>query len=279
MPSACEVVSRNTFGCVLRGRDFDGLSVQEVSMPPGLRVPSHAHEGAQIYFVLEGGYAETVADARHVFTPGQTWFRPARETHANAVLGSDAALTLIVTVSEHRLLSAVRRHPAAGALHSAVLSDLRTEMIREIETGDDASAAALEGWALLLLSRVERMLLRGDSDVPQWYCCAVEYIRDHFREDISLGDVASHAAVHPATLAVAFRRFRASSVGGFIRELRLQYARDELLSTKRPLKEIALDAGFYDQAHLGRWFTKRFGISPARLRPGFRGDGEARVKP
>src|SRR5512140_1791643 len=108
MSAAAKVVPRNTFGCVLRGRDFDGLSVQEVAMHPGLTVSPHAHEGAQIYFVLEGQYIETVRNARHLFAPGQSWFRPAREPHENAVVGHGPALTLIVTVDQRRLLSAAR---------------------------------------------------------------------------------------------------------------------------------------------------------------------------
>ena len=266
MSAAAEVVSKNTYGSVLRSHRFDGLTVEEVVMPPALAVPVHAHDGAQIYFVLEGRYAEGVRGARHLFAPGHAWFRSPREPHENAVVGSVPALTLIVTIAEHRLNSAARA--SAAPLPSAALEDLRAAIVREMASGDECARTALEGWSLLLLSRAERLLVADDVEIPEWYADAVEFVRGHFRECISLERVAAHAGVHPATLATAFRRFGATSVGDCIRELRLEYAHDELLRTRRPLKEIALDAGFYDQAHFGRWFRRRFGVSPGEVRRG-----------
>jgi transcriptional regulator GlxA family with amidase domain len=43
---------------------------------------------------------------------------------------------------------------------------------------------------------------------------------------------------------------------------RLHFTR-ELLALGRPLVEIALEAGFADQAHFSRMFQATFGIAPA----------------
>lgn len=265
MQSPADVVSRNTFGQVSRAYAFDGVTVEEVTMRPGLRVPTHTHEHAQIYFILEGHYAETIGDAQHVLGPGQTWFRPALEPHANAVVGDGAALTLIITVDDRRLQSISKTLPPACRLQAGMIDDLRGEIVREITAGDDGSITALEGWTLLLLSRTERMLIHG-SHVPAWYAAALDFIRTRYREDISLETVSKHVGRHPATISAAFRRFRATSVGAFIRETRLQFARDELLRSRRPIRQIAMDAGFYDHAHFCRWFRRRFGISPIAVR-------------
>jgi len=87
-------------------------------MPQHLVVPEHAHDGAQIYFVLEGEYAETVQGRSYVLSPGEAWFRPPRERHANAVIGEDAALTLIVTVEGERFDSVCHRAGMPRQLHS-----------------------------------------------------------------------------------------------------------------------------------------------------------------
>ena len=55
-------------------------------------------------------------------------------------------------------------------------------------------------------------------------------------------------------------------MGERIRELRLRHARAALEATGIPLKQIAADAGFFDQAHFGRSFRRRFGVTPARFR-------------
>jgi len=266
MPSSGPVVTAHTFGSILRGRDLQGLSVEEVLMPPGLLVPEHGHEGAQIYFLLEGFYSETSNGRRHRLAPGAAWFRPPRALHCNEVLGREPALALILTVDEDRLCSLERRAPHSRALRSILLDEVRREMLRELRRGDEAAVTALEGWSLLLLSRTERELSGGSQRTPDWLSTALRYIESSFEEPLSLTAVASHVGVHPATLAAAFRRHLKTSVGEHVRELRLCHAREALLTSRKPIKQIAIETGFFDQAHLGRWFVRRFGVTPAACR-------------
>jgi AraC-like DNA-binding protein len=46
---------------------------------------------------------------------------------------------------------------------------------------------------------------------------------------------------------------------------RLDFARQQI-ARRRPLGEVALDAGFADQAHFSRMFKAAFGLTPARYR-------------
>ncbi|MGZ4778335.1 MAG: AraC family transcriptional regulator [Thermoanaerobaculia bacterium] len=260
------IESTHTFGSVLRGLNFDGLSVEEVLMPEGLVVPEHLHDGAQIYFVLEGTYVETLGGRPNLLRPGAAWFRPPRERHENAVVGDEAAMTLIVTFDGSRFASVERRCSAARRLQSLLLDDVRREIVREMHRADPLTVMALEGWALLLLSHTARLIGADENATPEWLGDAVQYIERAYAGHLSLASVAAHVGVHPATLAAAFRRFHGTSVGQFIRDLRLRRARTALVESRRPIKEIAVDAGFYDQAHFGRLFKQKFGVSPAALR-------------
>lgn len=263
-------MSAHSSGAVLRGVEFDGVSVEEVLMPEGLVVPEHLHDGAQIYFVLEGTYFESLGGNPHELGPGAGWFRPPRARHENAVGGDGAALTLIVTFDERRFASVERHCTDARPLPAMLLDDVRSEIVCEIERGDEATSLALEGWSLLLLSRAARLGSGGDDRAPLWLGDAVRFIESAYRDHLSLASVAAHVGTHPATLAAAFRRFRRTSVGQCIRDLRLRHARAALAGSTLPIKEIALDAGFYDQAHFGRLFKRRFGMSPALFRAQFR---------
>ena len=256
----------HTFGSVLRGQHWDGLSVEEVLMPVHLEVGEHRHDGAQIYFVLEGNYTERLHGHTNPLGPGAAWFRRPHEIHANRVEGDEPVLTLIVTVEGDRLSCLERRALHSSYLHSAMLNEVRGELVREIRSGESDALLALEGWTLLLLSRAQRALYTGEDRPPDWLESAVEFIEHSYLEPLSLETVAEHAGVHPATLAAGFRRFHRRSVGCWIRDLRLRYAHDALMKSKRPIKEIALEAGFYDQAHFGRHFKRCYGISPAALR-------------
>ena len=266
MISPERAVAPHTFGSVLRGFHFDGLSVEEAVMPAGLVVPEHEHEGGQIYFVLDGTYVETIRGKSHLLPAGAAWCRPPAEAHENRVAGDADVLTLIATFDRSRLESIERRAWSPRSLQSMMLDEVRSEIMREIRRGDPVSGMAIEGWALLLLSRTERLLCGGAEGAPEWLEEAVRFIERSYRQPLTLSAVAAHVAVHRATLAVAFRRFHQVSVGQYIRELRLRYARSELLQSRRAIKDIALDARFYDQAHFGKVFKHRFGVSPAALR-------------
>lgn len=235
-------------------------------MPPRLEVDDHQHDGAQIYFVLEGEYVERVEGTVNSLGPGAAWFRRPRERHANRVEGDDAVLTLIITIEGDRLAQIGRHAHRSAYLHSLILNDVRREMVRAIRSGDASAALALEGWTLLLLSRTEQILCDMGDRPPEWLAKAVQFIEESYLAPLSLDAVARHVGVHPATLSAAFRRYHQRSVGEWIRSLRLRHAHAALIGSRRPIKEICIEAGFYDQAHFGRHFKRCYGISPAALR-------------
>ena len=80
--------------------------------------------------------------------------------------------------------------------------------------------------------------------------------------------IAQTCAVSAGYLARAFRREAGTSLHNFHVLLALHKAK-ALLRHQAPIIEAALDAGFYDQAHLNREFVKTFGMTPAVFRAGW----------
>jgi AraC-like DNA-binding protein len=63
----------------------------------------------------------------------------------------------------------------------------------------------------------------------------------------------------------AYRAFRAAvglSPSEYQRQLRLRAAR-RLLARGQPAASVAAEVGFADQAHLTRWFSRYYGVTPA----------------
>ena len=96
-------------------------------------------------------------------------------------------------------------------------------------------------------------------------------MHEHFRESFGLSDVAAIVGRHPVHLARTFRRHHGCSLGEYLRRIRLERAARALRDTDRPLVEVSLDAGFYDQAHFCRCFKAWASVSPGRYRESFRG--------
>lgn len=93
-----------------------------------------------------------------------------------------------------------------------------------------------------------------------------EFIRTHAAEPLTIERLAEHAAVSVRTLFAGFHRYRGVSPMAFVREVRLERARADLMSDDPSLgsvTDIALKWGF---THLGRFaveYKRRFGESPS----------------
>jgi AraC-like DNA-binding protein len=80
--------------------------------------------------------------------------------------------------------------------------------------------------------------------------------------------IAQACAVSAGHLARAFRRETGTSLHNFHVLLALHRAK-ALLREGVPIVVAALDAGFYDQAHLNREFVRTLGMTPAAFRAGW----------
>lgn len=92
------------------------------------------------------------------------------------------------------------------------------------------------------------------------------YIRRHLTEEITLDRLARHAGLSKFYFNRLFRKLAQRTPAADVREIRLSYARDLILSTNLPLKSIAPRVGFSDEFHLSRLIRRYHGISPGALR-------------
>jgi AraC family transcriptional activator of mtrCDE len=82
----------------------------------------------------------------------------------------------------------------------------------------------------------------------------------------SLDALADIAAASRATLVRGFRKAAGVSPLSFLAELRLNLARQRLLTHHAPISQIAEEVGYQSEAALSRAFLRRFGVRPGRLR-------------
>jgi AraC family transcriptional regulator len=119
-----------------------------------------------------------------------------------------------------------------------------------------------------MLARAARLfrLTKHHGRAPAWLLAATDYLRAHRLERLKLGDVARAVGVHPSRLAHGFRAQYGQTPGEYVRELRLEWAAEQLRQDDATLADIAIRAGFYDQSHFSRMFRQQFGVPPATWR-------------
>jgi AraC-like DNA-binding protein len=88
------------------------------------------------------------------------------------------------------------------------------------------------------------------------------YLHDRYAAQVTSREIANAAG---SSRFAAYRAFRAAfglSPSEYQRQLRLRAAR-RLLARGEPAASVAADVGFADQAHLTRWFSRYYGVTPA----------------
>jgi AraC family transcriptional regulator len=134
--------------------------------------------------------------------------------------------------------------------------------------GEDEAPSVLLSLARAMLVQLEPPESRRTPS--QWLRRAVEELHARFGEPIGLSELARAVGVHPVSLARAFRACFGTSLGAYLRQLRVDQAAEQLVSTDLPIAAIAVSTGFSDQSHLTRLFRRAIGTTPARFRQRFR---------
>jgi transcriptional regulator GlxA family with amidase domain len=91
---------------------------------------------------------------------------------------------------------------------------------------------------------------------------AEAYVRANLADDIDLADIAKAAGVSGRTLQASFERCHKVSPMRFLRNLRLDIARERILSGAT-VADAAFDSGFSHQGRFAKYYCERFGELPS----------------
>ena len=102
----------------------------------------------------------------------------------------------------------------------------------------------------------------------------MQYLFCHFREDISLAEVAKKSGYTPNYFSTLFRQNTGERFVDFLSNLRLNYAKMLLQSTELSIAEAAERSGFGSESALYRKFRKALGVSPSSFRLQYKQQGD-----
>jgi AraC-like DNA-binding protein len=95
---------------------------------------------------------------------------------------------------------------------------------------------------------------------------ACQYIRQQLSVKPSMAAISRHVYTSESHLRLLFRKTLGVSPMDYMRQVRVERARELLSATKRSLKEISWMLGFEDQSQFSREFRGAEGISPQDYR-------------
>ncbi|QKS02041.1 helix-turn-helix transcriptional regulator [Sphingomonas sp. CL5.1] len=127
--------------------------------------------------------------------------------------------------------------------------------------------AALVARCLCLEPRDDERPRRPTAGLSPWQQrAAKKLLCDHLSDPLDVGTIAELLGVSRSHFIDAFANSTGKTPYQWLILLRVERARELLLSSELPLAEIALACGFYDQSHFNRTFVRTIGTSPGRWR-------------
>ena len=248
-----QVTPLKTLRCV----DLGSLIVSEFLQPKGLEIPKHCHDFAVVTLPLSGQSRERIKNHDFLLQPGTLIFKPKEIPHTHSYISNFRCILIqAFNINNDRV----------DQYSGPEVVIIQRELQFELGVMDQSSELALMEISQRALSLFGCKKSAPGRVPPGWLCRTRDYLNDRFHERISLSDIAKVAGVHETHLAETFHRYFRCTIGEFLRRLRLNRALEEITGSDKPLAEIGIAAGFYDQSHFHRFFKRYVGLTPARAR-------------
>jgi AraC-like DNA-binding protein len=258
----------------VRSRDLrDGVHALQAWFG-GRGYEPHRHDVYTIGLTDVGLQAFDYRGAARLSRPGQVVVLHPDEVHDGRAATRDGFGYRAIYLAPARIAEAaraLRRH--AGALpfvREPVIASARLARTIEAAFADDPEPLAVDD----LVVRVTAALLDADpsyGSAPTLHvdgravARARQFLETETTRVVRSAELAAVSGLSRYELARQFRAALGTSPYRYSLMRRLDRAR-ELLRRRQPPAEVALAAGFADQAHLTRMFKAALGLTPARYR-------------
>jgi transcriptional regulator GlxA family with amidase domain len=140
--------------------------------------------------------------------------------------------------------------------------------LRSIETGADRRVLApmyLREMVYRVLQREQyaRLLAIAAAESASNPVSAVlEYVRAHLSDPLTVADLAEQVSLSPSAFAHLFRDVTGRSPYQFVKEMRLDKARELLIDGQLAVVRVAQEVGYGSVSHFISEFRSRFGVTP-----------------
>lgn len=125
----------------------------------------------------------------------------------------------------------------------------------------------LEEMESLIYAYLDKVIPESGDQNANWLVRrACEYIRENYRQDITLSNIAEYLELSESYTSRIFNKQMGMNIPAYINQLRIEEAKELLKSTNKKIYEIAVEAGFSSTTAFHVAFKKQEGITPIEFR-------------
>ena len=152
-------------------------------------------------------------------------------------------------------------------------------IMREYDVRDTGWESSVKARLVLFLVRYSRLYAAqrekrrdGSDDYYGYIYKVLEYVNEHYCEDITMTELSAVTGLSPDYMARRFKAVMYMSPSEYVRKFRIAKAMEFLCNTSLSIAEIAAQTGFSDVSLFSRVFKTAVGLPPASYRKNLRED-------
>lgn len=256
-------------------------------------VAVHEHNFYQMIYCKYGNGRIFCGGKWHPAVAGNIYFANLMEKHAVEPSGDMRLIEVKFTVDDENVRTLLKQIPSVFSFNAEprlnrMFEDFIEECFCREPYSDDSSTAAFSFLLIKLLRKYAFKGIAGDCieqecGLPQW-CVArfvhsddkrirqiIEYIEQHLAEEITLDSLAECLHFNKSYLGVLFKNIYGISLKKYVSQMRMERAKELLLTTDNSITYIAKKTGFKSIHYFSYAFKKEEDMSPQEYRARYKG--------
>ena len=234
----------------------------------------HWHRSIEIFMVFEGHLKFYLNDLEQELNPGEFVLVNSNEIHA--IDSPEPNKTVVIQIPLKTFSDYFTGEQYIRFTHESKKQDVQVvDLIREMfaaygkkETGYDMRVKSGYYMLLYLLVSVYRELDVKDELLKQnrklnKLTPITNYMKEHYREELSLEALAEVFGYAPAYISRMFQKYAGINYKDYLQSIRVEYAFMELNRTEHTVSEVAFNHGFPNSRAFSKAFRKKYGMLPS----------------
>lgn len=164
-------------------------------------------------------------------------------------------------------ITMITRFCIEGGLNEHEAYTLSDSYINRIdEAGDESTLRRLHRELSFDYAERMRKLKHHEHHVSVHCTKAVDYVYNHLHENISLQEIADSIGINVTHISKLFHKEMGQTLGNFIREQKINAAKNMLIYSDHSCAEVAQYFAFASNSHFTQVFKAQTGMTPTQYR-------------
>ena len=257
-----------------------------------VKVPWHWHNELEIVVILSGEVSVFIAGCEITLKAGEGYFANSGILHSEKLLSKTGWQHCMVfsprviaspdDIIWNTYVSPILSHENLPFIRLSPKTPWQKEILSLAERAWQYGAKEKADYALTVrseLSQISSLIVHNiDTETEHPFTSKTQrdelrikktlyYIETHFREQITIDDIAADAGVSVSTMLRLYHDILHTTPIQYVLQYRLEQIREELLLyPDSSISETAYSCGFNDISYFNRCFLKKYGCTPSEFR-------------